>query len=233
MIDTAGLDAALGDRHLRIDTDAWENVYVVGDVHGCLTELEALLARLAPTDDDLVVFVGDLVRKGPDSAGVIERVRSAPNFMTVRGNNEEKLLRDETALDELDERDLAWIADRPVAISWEGGLVVHAGVDPRKPLAQHTVDDFETVRELGSESYEPPFWFDAYEGSERVFFGHTPLDRPLVRERAVGLDTGCVYGGALTAYNRDRDRFVSLEPDRTITERAARKFVTPRHPAVR
>jgi serine/threonine protein phosphatase 1 len=232
MIDTTGLEAALGDRHHRIDADAWANVYVVGDVHGCLTELNALLDRLAPDRDELVVFVGDLVRKGPDSAGVVECVRAAPNFATVRGNNEEKLLRGEATLEDLDDRDLAWIEAQPVAISWEGGLVVHAGVDPRKPLAQHTVDDFETVRELGSASYEPPFWFDAYEGTERVFFGHTPLDRPLVRERAVGLDTGCVYGGELTAYDLGRDRFVSLAPDRTVSERPARKFVTPRHPAV-
>jgi serine/threonine protein phosphatase 1 len=233
MIDASGLDAALGEKHRRIDADAWANVYVVGDVHGCLTELDALLDRLAPGRDELVVFVGDLVRKGPDSAGVVERVRAAPNFVTVRGNNEEKLLRGETALDELDEADLAWLGAQPVAISWDGGVVVHAGVDPRKPLVQHTVDDFETVRELGSEPYEPPFWFDAYEGTERVFFGHTPLDRPLCRERAVGLDTGCVYGGELTAYDCGSDRFVSLAPDRTVRERAARKFVTPRHPTVR
>ncbi|WP_251342453.1 metallophosphoesterase family protein [Haloplanus halophilus] len=231
MIDTAGLNAALGDAHHRVDADAWDGIYVVGDVHGCLAELEGLLDRLAPGADDLVVFVGDLVRKGPDSAGVVDLVRSRDNFLTVRGNNEEKLLRGEKDIG-LDDDALVWIADRPVAISWDGALVVHAGVDPRKPLAQHTVDDFETVRELGDGDYEPPFWYDAYEGSERVFFGHTPLDAPVVRESAVGLDTGCVYGGELTAYDRGRDRFVSVAPDRTVRERPARKFVTPRSPVV-
>jgi len=230
MIDTDGLNAALGGAHRRVDADAWANVYVVGDVHGCLTELEGLLGRLDPDDDELVVFVGDLVRKGPDSAGVVDLIRSRPNFLTVRGNNEEKLLRGEKELDDLDDDALNWLADRPVAISWEGALVVHAGVDPRKPLAQHTVDDFETVRELGDGDYEPPFWYDAYEGDTRIFFGHTPLDTPVVREGAVGLDTGCVYGGELTAYDWAEDRFLSLAPDRTIQERPARKFVTPRHP---
>jgi serine/threonine protein phosphatase 1 len=233
MTDTAGLDAALCDAYRRIDADAWANVYVVGDVHGCVTELEALLDRLAPDPDDLVVFVGDLVRKGPDSAGVVDRVRSRPNFLTVRGNNEEKLLRGEAELDSLDDADLAWLAERPVAIGWDGGLVVHAGVDPRKPLAQHAVDDVQTVRELGDDDYEPPFWYDAYERETRVFFGHTPLDAPVDRENAVGLDTGCVYGGELTAYDRGRDRFVSVPSDRTVRERPARKFVTPRPPAVR
>jgi serine/threonine protein phosphatase 1 len=232
MIDAAGLEAALGDAHRRIDADAWERIYVVGDVHGCRRELDRLLDRLDPTPEDLVVFVGDLVRKGPDSAGVVERVRSRPNFLSVRGNNEEKLLRGESSVEGLTDDHRSWIADLPVAVGWDDALVVHAGVDPRKPLARHTVDDFENVRELGDGSYEPPFWYDGYEGSTRVFFGHTPLERPVVRDCAVGLDTGCVYGGELTAYDCERDRFVSVAPDRTVRERPARKFVTPRHPTV-
>ena len=224
----ASLDLALGDEHRHVDADAWDDIYVVGDVHGCRRELEHLLDRLDPTADDLVVFVGDLVRKGPDSAGVIDLVRSRPNFVTVRGNNEEKLLRGEKSLDELDDADRRWIADLPVAIHWDDALVVHAGIDPRKSIVEHTVDDFESIRELGDGDYEPPFWYDEYEGDRRVFFGHTPLEGPVVRENAVGLDTGCVYGGALTAYDYRRDRFVSVTPDRTVQERPARKFVTPR-----
>jgi len=225
----ASLDLALGsDHHHHVDTEAWDDIYVVGDVHGCLAELEALVDRLDPSDDDLVVFVGDLVRKGPDSAGVLDFVRSRPNFVSVRGNNEEKLLRGEKSLDGLDDDDLAWLAALPVAIHWDGALVVHAGVDPRKSLVEHTVDDFQNVRELGDSDYEPPFWYDEYAADRRVFFGHTPLDDPVVRERAVGLDTGCVYGGALTAYDWSRDQFVSVTPTRTVQERPARKFVTPR-----
>ncbi|TKX52351.1 metallophosphoesterase, partial [Halorubrum sp. SP9] len=67
--------------------------------------------------DDLVVFVGDLVRKGPDSAAVVERVRRADNMFTVRGNNEEKLLRGEKSLERLSDDDLAWIESLPVAIT--------------------------------------------------------------------------------------------------------------------
>jgi len=224
----ASLDLALGDGHRRIDADAWDDIYVVGDVHGCLQELHRLIDRLDPSEDDLVVFVGDLVRKGPDSAGVIDFVRSRPNFVTVRGNNEEKLLRGETSLDSLDDADLAWIADLPVAIHWDGALVVHAGVDPRKSLVEHTVDDVQNIRELGDGDYEPPFWYDEYAGEHRVCFGHTPLEAPVVRKHAVGLDTGCVYGGDLTAYDWYGDRFVTVTPDRTVQKRPARKFVTPR-----
>nr|WP_233274774.1 metallophosphoesterase [Haladaptatus cibarius] len=73
----------------RIDADEWDDIYVVGDVHGCLTELESLLETLGVNDDDdLVVFVGDLIRKGPDSLGVLELVQANDNLLSVRGNNE-------------------------------------------------------------------------------------------------------------------------------------------------
>ena len=67
---------------------------IIGDVHGCLTELRELLALVAPTADDSVVFVGDLVDKGPDSPGVVREVRELREggvpVVLVLGNHEEK-----------------------------------------------------------------------------------------------------------------------------------------------
>ncbi|MFB6157686.1 MAG: metallophosphoesterase family protein [Haloferacaceae archaeon] len=227
-------DPAVEARHRRVDADAWSDIYAIGDVHGCRRELESLLARIDPGPDDLVVFVGDLVRKGPDGAGVVDIVRSRSNFLAVRGNNEEKLLRGEAASGGLTPDDLDWLASLPVVVSWEGTLVVHAGVDPRKPLRSQTVDDLQTVRSLHPDGgYRPPFWFDEYVGPRRVIFGHTPLDAPLRRPHAIGLDTGCVYGGALTAYDCRRDRTLTLDSDRTVQERDPDDFVTPANlPAV-
>lgn len=188
--------------HLDIDLDEYDRAYVVGDVHGCPEPLDRLLSRLEVTDDDLVAFVGDLVRKGPDSASVVERVRNADNMFSVRGNNEEKLLRGEKSLASLSGDDLAWIESLPVAITVGENLIVHGGVDPRKPLAEHTIDDLQNTRSLApGGSYDPPYWYEEYAGPPRVFFGHTVLDEPVRSEWAVGLDTGCVYGGALTAYD--------------------------------
>ncbi|MCA9656860.1 MAG: metallophosphoesterase [Myxococcales bacterium] len=48
---------------------------IVGDVHGCLAELDALLVELEPRAGDRFVFVGDIVDRGPDSVGVVRRVR--------------------------------------------------------------------------------------------------------------------------------------------------------------
>ncbi|WP_313691068.1 metallophosphoesterase family protein [Halorarum halobium] len=221
--------------HRRVALDDWAGVYVVGDVHGCPGAFDRLLAELGVTDDDLVIVVGDLVRKGPDSEGVVDRVRAADNVLSVRGNNEEKLVRGEESLPDLADDDLDWLASLPVAISWEAtgevraGLVVHGGVDPRITLAEHAVETLQTTRSLVPDgSYgDRPYWWERYEGPRRVFFGHTVLDRPVVREHAVGLDTGCVYGGELTAYDLRRDRFVSVDSDEPARARADAKVLSP------
>ncbi|WP_266075325.1 metallophosphoesterase [Haladaptatus caseinilyticus] len=214
--------------HRRIDAEEWKDIYVVGDVHGCRTELEALLDTLSVGDDDLVVFVGDLIRKGPDSLGVLELVRSNDNLLSVRGNNEEKLLRGDTVLSEFGPAEREYVASLPVAISWDDSLVVHGGVDPRKSLSDHSIDDLQTTRSLRPDgSYDRPFWFERYDGPRRVFFGHTVLEQPIERTLTVGLDTGCVYGGSLTAYDYRHDEFVVQPSVGTGKERSDDSIVTP------
>ncbi|WP_128906482.1 metallophosphoesterase family protein [Halorubrum amylolyticum] len=213
--------------HERLDIDSRGAVYVVGDVHGSRSALEKLLATLGLTDDDLVVFVGDLVRKGPDSPGVVDLVRGDPRLVSVRGNNEQKIVCGDTDPDWLREGDRAYFESLPVAISFDGALVVHGGVDPERPLESHTVDELLTMRAPHGDGYDGPFWYDGYDGPHRVFFGHTVHDAPVEREHAVGLDTGCVYGGTLTAYDYRNDEFRTTDPTTTHQERADSKIVNP------
>jgi serine/threonine protein phosphatase 1 len=224
----AAFGEAVEARHRRIDPDDWEDVYVVGDVHGCPGALGRLVDRLDPGPADLLVFVGDLVRKGPDSAGVVRWVRERDNAVSVLGNNERKVNEGEATLPGLSAADREYLRSLPVAVSWEGELVVHGGIDPRKPLADHTVEDLTETRSLGTGgSYRRPFWFERYRGPPRVFFGHTVLERPVDREWAVGLDTGCVYGGALTAYDWRAGEFVSV-PGGADLDRSEDSIVVPR-----
>ena len=196
--------------HQRLDTDSYDNVYIIGDVHGCLDSLERLLSTLEFGPNDLGVFVGDLVRKGPESKAVLERVRDSPQLRSVRGNNEQKFLDDEADLEELEPADYRYFESLPTAISWDDHLVVHGGVDPTRSLSEHSDRDLLTMRSPNGDGYDGPFWFDEYAGPLRVFFGHTVLEEPVEREWAVGLDTGCVYGGQLTAYDLRGERFVSI-----------------------
>ncbi|MEZ3172622.1 metallophosphoesterase family protein [Halorubrum sp. RMP-47] len=212
--------------HLDIDPADYENAYVVGDVHGCPEPLDRLLSTLGVTDDDLVAFVGDLVRKGPDSASIVERVRNADNMFSVRGNNEEKLLRGEKSLDALSDDQLKWIKSLPVAITVGENLIVHGGVDPRRPLDEHTINDLQNTRSLvPGGSYDQPYWYEEYAGPPRVFFGHTVLEDPVRTEWAVGLDTGCVYGGTLTAYDLHAETVTAVPALRGGVERSDAKIV--------
>ena len=229
MTATPRFDPALEAPTRRIDSTAWDDIYVVGDVHGCRETLERLLDVLAPTDDDLVVFVGDLVRKGPDSKGVLDIVRERPNLVSVRGNNEQKLVDGRKSIDALTDADRAFLESLPVALSWDDALVVHGGIDHRKPVAEHTLTELLNTRSLVPDgSYERPYWFETRRESPRVFFGHTVLAEPFVSDHAVGLDTGCVYGGQLTAYDYRTDELVAVAPPATHVQRSDDSIVAPR-----
>jgi serine/threonine protein phosphatase 1 len=216
-------------QHRRIDADEYGTIYVVGDVHGCRATTERLLETLALSPDDLVVFVGDLVRRGPDSAGVVDLVRSEPNLTAVRGNNDEKIVTGRRPADGLSRSDIRWLRSLPLVISWEDHVVLHGGVDPERPLCEHTVEDVQTTESLAADGGSL-YWWHRYDGPERILFGHKVLSRPYVGEHAVGLDTGCVYGGPLTAFDCTRERTVSVDPERAHKERAPEKFLDPSEP---
>ena len=63
----------------------------IGDVHGCALELADLLDAISPTAEDRVIFVGDLVARGPDTPGVLRMVRET-SALCVRGNHEHRLI---------------------------------------------------------------------------------------------------------------------------------------------
>jgi len=212
--------AAVEQAHTRIDSAAYDDIYIIGDVHGSRTTLESLLSTLNLGADDLVLFVGDLVRKGPDSPGVIDLVRGDDRLVSVRGNNEAKILRGDKQPEWLRGGDRSYLASLPVVASFDDAIVVHGGIDPTRALSDHTPAELLTMRAPLGSGYDGPFWYEDYDGPHRVFFGHTVHERPVDREYAVGLDTGCVYGGQLTAYDYRRGRFVTVDPTATHRERS-------------
>ncbi|MCU4801816.1 serine/threonine protein phosphatase [Halobacteria archaeon HArc-gm2] len=212
--------------HERLAVDDCGELYIVGDVHGSRAALEKLLSELDPADDDRLVFVGDLVRKGPDSPGVVDLVRDDDRLVSVRGNNEQKIVRGDKDPDWLRDGDRAYFESLPAAISFDDAIVVHGGVDPDRPLDDHTVEELLTMRAPSGDGYDGPFWYDDYDGPYRVFFGHTVHDSPMEREYAVGLDTGCVYGGTLTAYDYRNDDYVTIDQPTTHEQRDDSKFVS-------
>jgi len=94
--------------------------------------------------------------------------------------------------------------------SW---CALHAGVVPGIAPERNSIRDLTTLRRLSARGH--PWWYEDYDGPDLILFGHTPSSMPRVHSRrgralAIGLDTGCVYGGKLTAYSPEFDEFRSV-----------------------
>jgi diadenosine tetraphosphatase ApaH/serine/threonine PP2A family protein phosphatase len=215
---------------------------VVGDIHGCYDELSDLLDKLALGRDDRFVSVGDLIVKGERNREVLDLFIRDARFSAVIGNHDRAILRHwlrekkshkkmhKRARKELKPeraRYLAYLASLPPMIDLGTHLVVHAGIRPGVPLSEQAIEDLTELRTLGADrtSREGLPWYEVYDGRQIVLFGHWPSDEPRRARRALGLDTGCVYGYRLTAYVVEADQFVSV--------RARRAYDPPRKPVGR
>jgi hypothetical protein len=190
---------------------------IVGDVHGCRVELESLLAAVNFTRHDRLVFVGDLVARGPDSSGVLELAQQL-GAQAVRGNHEDKLLRSRDGsvrlgrehaemAQKLSARQWGWIERLPLLLMLgdHDACVVHAGVLPGRPIESTPPEALLTMRAIDSRGHwsdqkgARPLWGEHYTGPPHIVFGHNALSQPQFHSWATGIDTGCVYGGRLTA----------------------------------
>lgn len=204
---------------------------VVGDIHGCYDELMALLEKVELRDQDRVVSVGDLITKGPKNREVLQLFMTDARFSTVIGNHDLALRRrwngedvdlkpaQKKANKELKgEKDAytTFLNRLPFVIDLGTHLVVHAGLRPNVELYSQTTGDLTRLRTLGPnrESDEGTPWYHVYYGEKVVLFGHWPAPEPRRGKKAIGLDTGCVYGYNLTAYIIETDEFVTVPAQR-------------------
>lgn len=193
---------------------------IIGDLHGCHDEALELLDRLAVTENDRVIFAGDLVDRGPKPR---ECVELAMKFESILGNHEEKHLqqrkREDDALSPdhlatrraLKDEHYEYFKKLPtfIRIPESNAVVVHAGVMPNVEIEKqdpYHLLHAQCVKPPEKKSFWPSkapsthtFWTNHWKGPERVIFGHTVTDKPLVTDFAVGIDTGCAFGGPLTA----------------------------------
>jgi hypothetical protein len=193
---------------------------IIGDLHGCHEEALDLLDRVAATAADRVIFAGDLVDRGPLPR---ECVELAMRHECILGNHEEKHLQQRRRADDklspdhlrtrraLGPEHYDYFAKLPLFIRLpeHGAAVVHAGALPGVSIEQqdpYHLLHAQCIRPPDRKSYWPSkapashtFWTNHWRGPERLVFGHTVVDRPLVSEWAVAIDTGAAFGGPLTA----------------------------------
>ena len=209
-------------------TSKQTRVLTVGDIHGCLAQLDALLNAVQLTSEDHLVLLGDLVDRGPDSAGVLRRVQSlaASHRVTViMGNHEQMMLeaRDSHAkftdwlknggdatlksfggtrgsLRDIPAEDWEFLSGRLAPyFENETHIFVHANVYPDMPLADQP--DY-MLRWERCDGIVP-------HGSGKVIVcGHTPqqLGRVMNRGFAICLDTDACRGGPLSCLDANSGR---------------------------
>jgi protein phosphatase len=238
---------------------------VVGDVHGCLDELLALMHAMGyrvervgkefavtPPQGRTLAFVGDLVDRGPAAPGVLRLVMGMARAGTaycVAGNRDAELVRVlrggdvrvtrgmARSLDQLAAEPesfrvavLDFLHELPSHLVLDEGLLViaHAGLKEalqgRSSAAAHA---FALHGDLTGEKDAAGLpvrraWAAGYRGKALVVHGHTPVSAPMWLNNTINVDTGCAYGGHLSALRY---------PERvTLSIPAKRIYYPPRRP---
>ena len=250
---------------------------IIGDVHGCYDELVDLLARLGwnltqiegepegaclatPPDTNgrarKVVFLGDLVDRGPKTPSVLRlvmRLAKAGQALCVPGNHDVKLVRalrgknvqathglaESLAQLGREPEDFrravaAFIDDMVSHYMLDGGklVVAHAGMkQSMQGRGSGAVREFALYGETTGETDEFGLpvrynWAAEYRGKPAVVYGHTPIPEPEWLNNTVCIDTGCVFGGSLTALRWPEREFVAVKSRATYAE-SKRPFLTP------
>jgi len=257
---------------------------IIGDVHGCFDELVELLGKLgyevaadvsrlilSSTTDEVradsrpllhhpegrrLVFVGDLVDRGPKIPQVLKLVMSAVAggaALCVPGNHDAKLMRKlrgrEVQITHGLAESLAQLANEPDdfpnrVAEFIDDLVSHYVLDDGKLVIAHAgmkesmqgrgsgaVREFALFGETTGETDEFGLpvrynWAAEYRGAATVVYGHTPVPEPEWLNRTINIDTGCVFGGKLTALRYPEKELVSVPAKQTYAE-SRKPFLPP------
>jgi serine/threonine protein phosphatase 1 len=212
----------------------------IGDIHGCLTPFDALIESLAPTRDDHLILLGDIIDRGPDSAGVLRRVlslRQTLRLTMLMGNHEQMMLDARNSHAKLADwrlnggdatlrsyggvrgalrhvpKDHWEFLERSLAnyVQTDTHIFVHASAHP-----DHAMDE-QPDYILRWERCEntPP-----HESGKVIVCGHTPqLDRaPLNRGHLICIDTHAHGGGPLTCLHAESGRVWQASPNGRVVK---------------
>lgn len=208
--------------------------FAIGDIHGCLEKLQDLMDLIEPGPDDKLIFLGDFVDRGDYTLEVIDFLvdlsRRVPCIF-LRGNHEDMFItflefgsnktiffsngglktiesyvkpdhfssREQVAR-LLPEKHRDFFSNLRLSHEDDRYIYVHAGVRPGRAMADQDRNDLLWIRD--------EFIFTPAGLDKKVIFGHTPFARPMVMPDKIGIDTGAVYGGVLTAIELPGETFI-------------------------
>lgn len=210
----------------KINGDEYRNVWVVGDLHGCYTNLMNRLDAVGfDPAQDLLVSVGDLIDRGSENVECLELL-TMPWFKAVRGNHEQMML------DGLSEHGnvahwmlnggswffnldydkgrlanalLFKVAELPLIIELSKGgkkfVICHADYPGFEYEYGKEVDPEQVIWNRERVSCAMDGHVKAIPGADLFIFGHTPARTPLRYANQLYIDTGAVFTGNLTLFN--------------------------------
>lgn len=214
----------------EIDSIKCERVFVIGDIHGCVYEVSNLIKHLEEVENlsnnDLLVFLGDYVDRGPNSKGVIDLMlevqKKFPETRFLKGNHEDMMLDFLGLGGRLGD---GFLYNGGVETIQSYGISVFATPEemmtaiPNEHLeflknleSMVIIDDFVCVhaglnpfRDIESQNDGDLFWIreefldNVHPFKKTVVFGHTPhQDIFMHLPYKIGIDTGLVFGNKLS-----------------------------------
>lgn len=207
-------------------------IFAVGDIHGLYDRLAELIDIIPINDDDLLIFLGDYIDRGPDSKKVIDflinlkKDRKEKSTVFLKGNHEIMFL------DYIDGKNIElffynggvetiksytengkfFVPDEHIEFyksllplyETESYVFVHGGLRPGVAIDKQTEEDIFWIR--------GDFIFSDYNFGKKVIFGHTPSKTflPYFDKYKIGIDTGAVYGGVLSAIMLPDEKIFSV-----------------------
>lgn len=201
-----------------------DKIFVIGDIHGCSTELQSLLEKLPLSLNSKIVFVGDYVDRGENSKEVIEIILNLKNYydvVTLMGNHEAMFLdfiQDPGSTDAgafiynggsatlasyatqkgnylIPDEHVAFLRNLKLFSQTEKYFFVHAGV-PDVPLDRVIPALHKNDLLWVRESFHN----SKFNWNKLIIHGHTPVQKVEVTSKRVNVDTGCVFDNCLSAY---------------------------------
>jgi serine/threonine protein phosphatase 1 len=203
---------------------------IIGDIHGCSREFSALLDHVSPGIDDKLILLGDLLNKGPDPAGVSEIFESL-DCVCLLGNHDvdhlkwkagavpkpETMLAKASIPPPVYQRYLECVARMPPLFENSDLIAVHAGLLNGVALSEQPMEVMTGEQNLSSD------WKDKIALDRPLIAGHKryspdPSVPYIVEGKFYGIDTGCVYGGCLTALWMPSGRIAQVRAARVYSE---------------
>jgi serine/threonine protein phosphatase 1 len=210
-----------------------DQVWAIGDTHGCFKTLKALIKKL--NNPKRIYILGDYLDRGPNSKGIMDLIMKDPRFVPLMGNHEDiflKALKDPKkikmfikrggqevldvfgveTIDQIPKKYIKWIKSLPYTAKYKDFLMSHAGVNIGRSIKKDKDPTRETKKNVAFMLYNRAAKAPKPEHGIRLIVGHTPKSK---KQILASLDTTMIYidggagrGGPLVAYNLDSEQIV-------------------------